>query len=64
MTQSAIKSLAVEITSKYAIHLTKSRKFRSLSVQLQGKVRKEAYKVLIDTSIVISYNTFAKYFKE
>ena len=51
MTQSAIKSLAVEITSKHAIHLTKSEKYRELSAQLQGKVRKEAYKLLINTPI-------------
>jgi len=51
MTQSAIKSLAVEITSKYAIHLTKSEKYRELSAQLQGKVRKEAYKLLINAPI-------------
>lgn len=52
MSQSEIKSLAKEITAKYAIHLTKSDKYRNLSAQLQGKVRREAYKVLIDTSII------------
>jgi len=51
MSQSEIKSLAKEITLKYAIHLTKSDKYRNLSVQLQGKVRKEAYKHLINTPI-------------
>ena len=52
MSQSAIKCLAIEITSRYAIHLTKSSKYLKLSDQLQGKVRREAYKILIDVPII------------
>ncbi len=52
MSQSDIKSLAKEITSKYAIHLTRSSRYLSLPNQLQGKVRKEAYRILINADII------------
>jgi len=52
MSQSDIKSLAREITSKYAIHLTRSSRYRSLPNEVQIKVRKEAYRILINASVV------------
>ena len=52
MSQSDIKSLAMKITSKHAIHLTRSSRYLSLSNQLQGKVRKEAYRILMNADII------------
>lgn len=52
MSQSEIKSLAIEITSKHRIHLTRSDKYNNLSDMLQGKVRKEAYRHLLNADII------------
>ena len=52
MSQSEIKSLAKEITLKHAIHLTKSNKYKNLPNMLQGKIRKEAYRHLLNASII------------
>jgi hypothetical protein len=52
MNQSDIKSLAKEITSKYAIHLTRSSRYRSLPNEVRIRVRKEAYRILINASII------------
>jgi hypothetical protein len=52
MSQSQIKSLAIEIASKHRIHLTRSDKYNNLSDMLQGKVRREAYKHLLNVDII------------
>jgi len=52
MSQSEIKSLAIEIASKHRIHLTRSNRYKNLSNMLQGKVRKEAYKHLLSADIM------------
>ena len=52
MSQSEIKSLAIEIASKHRIHLTRSSRYKNLSNMLQGKVRKEAYRHLLNADII------------
>ena len=52
MSQSEIKSLAIEIASKHSIHITRSNKYKNLPNMLQGKIRKEAYRHLLNASII------------
>ena len=52
MTQSDIKVMAINLSERYGIKLSRSDEFNKLTPQLQGKVRKEVYNNLVNTDIV------------
>jgi hypothetical protein len=52
MTQSDIKVMAINLSKRHGIKLSRSDEFNKLTPQLQGKVRKEVYNNLVNTDIV------------
>lgn len=52
MTQSEIKIMAINLSERVGIKLSRSDEFSNLTPQLQGKVRKEVYNNLINTDIL------------
>jgi hypothetical protein len=52
MNISEIKSMAVKLSKDYGIKLSMSDEFNKLTPQLQGKVRKEVYKNLVNAYII------------
>lgn len=52
MTQSDIKTMAINLSERHGIKLSRSDEFNKLTPQLQGKVRKEVYKNLVNAYII------------
>ena len=52
MTQSDIKVMAINLSKRHGIKLSRSDEFNKLTPHLQSKVRKEVYNNLVNTDIV------------
>lgn len=52
MNQSDIKVMAINLSERHGIKLSRSDEFNKLTPQLQGKVRKEVYNNLRNTDII------------
>ena len=52
MTQSDIKVMAINLSERHGIKLSRSDEFNKLTPQLQGKVRKEVYNNLVNADII------------
>jgi hypothetical protein len=50
--QSDIKKMAIKLSERHGIKLSRSDEFNKLTPQLQGKVRKEVYKNLVNAYII------------
>ena len=52
MTHSDIKIMAINLSERHGIKLSRSDEFNKLTPQLQGKVRQEVYNNLRNTNIL------------
>lgn len=52
MTYSDIKIMAIKLSERHGIKLSRSDEFNNLTPQLQGKVRKEVYNNLVNAYII------------
>ena len=52
MTQSDVKIMAIKLSERHGIKISRSDEFNNLTPQLQGKVRKEVYNNLVNADII------------